>query len=217
MEEGNTVINIVSDPAVEQPTEPVTDSIKESSKKLVEEELPEQQKVHVLTRQTILEEAKKQEYDLTDELLDTPMKEGMVALLLFPDFEKIILPFPTYTVKFNPSQDLIKINIPKVSDGVSNISICFSENILKADFEIVSKNDEGVYVSLFKETLNKEQLLESGVEYGNWIAFPKTFNTILDIVELKEETPFVITLYVTPREEEQEAEVAFERIYYKRV
>jgi hypothetical protein len=224
MEEDKSVESVttsVSELAVEQTTEQVTDSVvesvAESSKQLIEQELPEQQKVHVLTRQAILEEAKKQNYDLTDELLDTPMKEGMVALLLFPDFEKIILPFPTYTVKFNPSQDLIKINIPKVSDGVSNISICFSENILKADFEIVSKNEEGAYVSLFKETLVKEQLLESGVEYGNWIAFPKTFNTILDIVELKEETPFVITLYITPRDEEQEEEVAFERIYYKRV
>ena len=145
------------------------------------------------------------------------MKEGMIALLLFPTFEKVILPFPTYTVKFNPSQELIKINIPKVSDGVSNVSICFSKNILKAEFEIVSKVEDGSVVSLYKEVLEKDQLLESGVEYDNWIAFPKTFNTILDIMDLKEETPFIVTLYVVPSEEEQEAEVAFERIYYKRV
>ena len=191
--------------------------MEEDNKDLQQEEIPEKQKVHVLTRQAILEEAKKQDYELTDELLDTPMKEGMIALLLFPNFEKVILPFPTYTVKFNPSQEIIKINIPKVSDGVSNISICFSKNILKAEFEIVSKIEDGTIVSLYKEDLEKDKLIESGVEYNNWIAFPKTFNTILDIMELKEETPFVVTLYVTPSEEEQEAEVAFERIYYKRV
>jgi hypothetical protein len=190
--------------------------MEEDNKSISIEQIPEQQKVHVLTRQAILEEAQKQEYELTDELLDTPMKEGMVALLLFPQYERVILPFPTYTVKFNPSQEMIKINVPKVSDGVSNVSVCFKENIEKAEFDIVSKTEDGSFVSLFNEVLSKEQLLASGVDYNNWIAFPKTFNTILDIMELKEETPFVITLYVSPSPEPQEAEVAFERIYYKR-
>lgn len=180
-------------------------------------EIQEQQKVHVLTRQAILEEAKKQEYELTDELIDTPMKEGMIALLLFPEFEKVILPFPTYTVNLNPNQDVIKINIPKVSDGVSNVSICFKENVVRAVFDIVSTVEDGSQVSVYQEVLEKEQLLNSGVEYGNWIAFPKTFNTILDIMELKEETPFIITLFVEPSETPKEAEVGFERIYYKRV
>ena len=172
--------------------------------------------IYVVTRQAILEEAKNQEYELTDELIDTPMKEGMLALLLFPKFDKIIMPFPTYSLTIQPKQDLIKVNIPKVSDGVSNISVCFQENIARADFDIVTKADDGSDTSVWHEVLEKQQLLDAGVGYGNWVAFSKTHNTILDIVNIKEETPFVITLYIEPSDEEKTVEVGFERIYYKR-
>ena len=178
-----------------------------------------QQKIHVVTRVAILEEAKKQNYELTDELIDSPMKEGMLALMLFPQFDKVILSLPTYTVTFKPGQTLMKVNIPKVSDGVSNISVCFQENILKAEFDIMTTKDsvDGKPVSVWHEVLDKQKLLESDVKPGNWVAFAKSHNTILDIMNITDENPFVVTLTVSESKEEQEAEVGFERIYYKRV
>jgi hypothetical protein len=182
----------------------------------MEQENP--QKIHVVTRAAILEEAKKQNYDLTDELIDTPMKEGMLALMLFPQFDKVIISLPTYTVTFKPGQTVMKVNIPKVSDGVSNISVCFQENILKAEFDIMTTKEspDGAPVSVWHEVLEKQQLLDADVKPGNWIAFVKSHNTILDIMSITDETPFVVTLTVPESVEEQTAEVGFERIYYKR-
>jgi len=180
------------------------------------DQVPETQKVHILTKAIILEEAKNQGYELTEEMLDNPIQEGMIGLILFPTFEKVILPFPIYSIKIAAGQNIIKINIPKVSDGISNVSILFKENVEKAEFDIVTKQEDGTLKSLYNEPLEKQDLLNSGVDYNNWLAFPRTYNTILDIMELKEETPFTITMHVTPSEEEQEIQVGFERIYYKR-
>ena len=111
-----------------------------------------------------------------------------------------------------------KVNIPKVSDGVSNISVCFQENILKAEFDIMTTKEspDGAPVSVWHEVLEKQQLLDADVKPGNWIAFVKSHNTILDIMSITDETPFVVTLTVPESVEEQTAEVGFERIYYKR-
>lgn len=175
----------------------------------------ENQKIHVVTRQAIIEEAKKQDYQLTDELIDTPEKEGMLGLLLFPECDKIIIALPTYTVTFKPGQTVMKINIPKVSDGVSNISVCFQENMAKAEFDIMT-TVEDKQVSVWHETLEKQRLLDGGVSYGNWVAFVKSHNTILDIMSITDQNPFVITLTVDKSDKEQTAEIGFERIYYKR-
>lgn len=206
------------DPVPEVETEVETTKVEAPEVQTSSVEVPdvEAPKVYVVTRQAILEEAKKQDYELTDELIDTPMKEGMLALLLFPQFDKVIISLPTYVVTFKPGQTLMKVNIPKVSDGVSNISVCFQENIKKADFDIMATAEDGTPVSVWHEELVKEQLLQCGVEYGNWISYAKTHNTILDIMNLTEENPFVITLQVEESEQEQTAEIGFERIYYKR-
>lgn len=87
------------------------------------------------------------------------MKEGMLALMLFPQFDKVILSLPTYTVTFKPGQSVMKVNIPKVSDGVSNISVCFQENVLKAEFDIMTTKDspDGKPVSVWHEVLEKQK------------------------------------------------------------